>query len=81
MTYYFISYMWDRYVQGSQYIEPRWIFGEVLTMVHPVKWLVDIRNDYSTTEENGKQITWKYKLISWQEVPKEIYGTYKGMVG
>lgn len=80
-VYYFIMYKWSRYVQGSQYTEDRWVFGEELTTTHPVQWLIDIRNKYSITIEHGKRIQWKYTLIGWEEVSKEIYDTYKGEVG
>ncbi len=81
MTYYLIMYMWKRYVQGSQDTTPSWTLGEELTETHPVKWLVDIRNDYSRIMEHGKVVQYDYTLIGWNEVSKEIYDTYKDEVG
>jgi hypothetical protein len=81
MTYYFISYQWNHYVEGSSYTAPKWNFGEVLTTDHPVKWLVDTRDEYSVTEDCGKRIISEYVLIGWQEVSKEIYDMYEGEVG
>ena len=75
--------MWSRYVQGGNYPECRfkWYFGEDLSQTHPVKWLVDMRDEYTMIEENGVKTTYEYQLIGWEEVSREIYDTYKGEVG
>ena len=83
MTYYFISYMWSRRAENSSYSECKfkWLFGEELSQTHPIKWLIDIRNEYTVTQENGMRVMYEYQLLGWQEVPKEIYYTYKDEVG
>lgn len=81
MTYYFISYQWNQYIEGSPYTATQWLFSEILTTDHPVKWLIDMRNEYSVIEDCGKRIIVEYTLIGWQEVSKEIYDTYKDEVG
>ena len=80
MTYYFISYRWTRWEEGV-YSQMTWNFSEYLTTTHPVKWLVDIRNAYGTTLEHNRKFRWEYALIGWNEVPLEIYETYKDEIG
>ena len=83
MTYYFISYMWSRTAQGSNYSECKfkWHFAEELSKIHPIKWLIDIRDEYTVTEENGMRVMYEYQLIGWEEIPKDIYYAHKDEVG
>ena len=80
MTYYFISYRWIRWEEGI-YSETSWQFGDYMTTDHPIKWLVDIRNNYSTIVEHNSKFRIKYALVSWNEVSQEIYETYKDEIG
>jgi len=80
MTYYFIFYKWIRYEEG-RHSEPSWKSGEYMTDIHPVKWLVDMRNEHNTILEHNKKFRLKYTLTGWNEVSQEIYDTYKDEIG
>jgi len=69
-----------RYEEG-RHSEPTWNFSEYLTTTHPIKWLVDIRNDHGTTLEHNRKFRVEYGLISWNEISQEIYETYKDEIG
>jgi len=83
MIYYFISYIWSRYVRYSDQSECKfkWNYGEELSQTHPIEWLVDIRNKYTTVEESGKDVMYEYRLLGWNEIPEEIYNRYNGEIG
>ena len=75
--------MWSRYAQGGNYSECKfkWFFDEELSKTHPVKWLIDMRDEYTIAEENGVRVMYEYQLVGWEEIPKEIYDDYKDEVG
>lgn len=70
-TYYYISYQWKRNFSTWQ------IEDEVID-VHPIKWLVDIRDEYGVCVEGGERTVYDYTLLWWTEVSRDIYTDYDG---
>jgi hypothetical protein len=61
--------------------EPEWNYAEMLTRIHPLEALVDLRVNHSKEVIKDKTIRYEYHLINWMEVSKEMYDRCKDHVG
>jgi hypothetical protein len=72
LTWYFIVYQHE-YVSKTSHHTQEWSNNETITNIHPVEFLVDLRNKHGESE----QAIYHYLLKFWAEIPEEIALKFK----
>lgn len=67
--YYFISYCFTSNLKDI-------IFAHTTSQVHPIIWFVKSRDNGDFETQGMIHV----RLVSWQEITKDIYDSYKNLI-